>query len=198
MTTRTQSNFELLVLPHREMLYGHALSLTRNADEAEDLVQETTLRALRGFESLRSEGPLEGVAFNHFAELIYQQLPRQTPRPGAGIAGRTGKSRSVCTDRAIPGAWGRFPNGIRSGEPRRRQPARRLPCGVGTVRYTRAVVSGNLGNDGTAYWHGAFAPVAGKKPHSTRFVRMATGSTRFKQNDRCPGGNDACRASPFV
>ena len=58
MKTRTQSNFERLVLPHRDMLYGHALSLTRNADEAEDLVQETHLRALRGFERLRSEGPL--------------------------------------------------------------------------------------------------------------------------------------------
>ncbi|MBC8143061.1 MAG: sigma-70 family RNA polymerase sigma factor [Armatimonadetes bacterium] len=59
MKTRTQSNFERLVLPHRDMLYGQALSLTRNADEAEDLVQETTLRALRGFETLRSEGPLK-------------------------------------------------------------------------------------------------------------------------------------------
>ena len=59
MKTRTQTNFERLVLPHREMLYAHALSLTRNADEAEDLVQETNLRALRGFENLRSEGPLK-------------------------------------------------------------------------------------------------------------------------------------------
>ena len=58
MKTRTQTNFERLVLPHRDMLYAHAFSLTRNADEAEDLVQETTLRALRGFDSLRSEGPL--------------------------------------------------------------------------------------------------------------------------------------------
>ncbi len=58
MTKRTQHNFERLVLPHRDMLYGHALSLTRNAEEAEDLVQETNLRALRGFDSLRSEGPL--------------------------------------------------------------------------------------------------------------------------------------------
>ena len=47
-----------MVLPYRDMLYGHALALTRNTDEAEDLVQETTLRALRGFDSLRSDGPL--------------------------------------------------------------------------------------------------------------------------------------------
>ena len=53
-----QRDFEKTVLPHRAALYGHALALTRNADEAEDLVQETTLRALRGFESFRAEGPV--------------------------------------------------------------------------------------------------------------------------------------------
>ena len=51
-------DFERMVLPHRDALYGHALSLTRNPDEAEDLVQETTLRALRGFESFRADGPI--------------------------------------------------------------------------------------------------------------------------------------------
>lgn len=34
------------------------MQLTRNADEAEDLVQETTLRALRGFETFRADGPM--------------------------------------------------------------------------------------------------------------------------------------------
>lgn len=50
--------FEKMVLPHRDALYGHALALTRNADEAEDLVQETTLRALRGFATFRADGPI--------------------------------------------------------------------------------------------------------------------------------------------
>jgi len=54
----SQLDFEQMVLPHRDALYGHALALTRNADEAEDLVQETTLRALRGFESFRADGPI--------------------------------------------------------------------------------------------------------------------------------------------
>lgn len=51
-------DFERMVLPHRDALYGHALSLTHNPDEAEDLVQETTLRALRGFGSFRADGPI--------------------------------------------------------------------------------------------------------------------------------------------
>jgi RNA polymerase sigma-70 factor (ECF subfamily) len=54
----SRQDFEQVVLPHRPALYGHALALTRNADEAEDLVQETTLRALRGFESFRADGPV--------------------------------------------------------------------------------------------------------------------------------------------
>lgn len=55
---RQQRQFERLVLPHRDAMYGHALLLTRNPDDAEDLVQETTLRALRGFGSFRAEGPV--------------------------------------------------------------------------------------------------------------------------------------------
>jgi RNA polymerase sigma-70 factor (ECF subfamily) len=54
----SRQDFEEMVLPHRDALYGHALALTHNADEAEDLVQETTLRALRGFESFRADGPV--------------------------------------------------------------------------------------------------------------------------------------------
>lgn len=54
----SEQDFERMVLPHRDALLGHALALTHNADEAEDLVQETTLRALRGFSSFRADGPI--------------------------------------------------------------------------------------------------------------------------------------------
>ena len=54
----SQTEFERTALPHRDALYGQALALTRNSDEAEDLVQETILRALRNFESFRAEGPV--------------------------------------------------------------------------------------------------------------------------------------------
>jgi RNA polymerase sigma-70 factor (ECF subfamily) len=54
----SERDFERMVLPHRDALYGHALALTHNADEAEDLVQETTLRALRGFDTFRADGPV--------------------------------------------------------------------------------------------------------------------------------------------
>ena len=45
------SAFEELALPLLPSLYNVAFWLSRNGDDAEDLVQETFLKALRGFES---------------------------------------------------------------------------------------------------------------------------------------------------
>src|SRR5258708_37263444 len=45
------SAFEDLALPLLPSLYNVAFWLSRNATDAEDLVQETSLKALRGFDS---------------------------------------------------------------------------------------------------------------------------------------------------
>jgi RNA polymerase sigma-70 factor, ECF subfamily len=45
------ADFEQLALPLLSSLYNHAMWLTRNHAEAEDLVQETFSKALRGFDS---------------------------------------------------------------------------------------------------------------------------------------------------
>jgi RNA polymerase sigma-70 factor (ECF subfamily) len=50
-----QLRFERLVLPHLDAAYNLARWLTRNDDDARDVVQEAMLRALRYFGSMRGE-----------------------------------------------------------------------------------------------------------------------------------------------
>ncbi len=67
MDTRTQNKkvagdaaesggFETLILPHIDSLYGPAYRLTHSASDAEDLVQDTMLRAYTRFGSFRADG----------------------------------------------------------------------------------------------------------------------------------------------
>src|ERR1700679_1629473 len=53
-TSTQTSEFEELALPLLPSLYNVALWLSRNATDAEDLVQETMLKALRGFSSFET------------------------------------------------------------------------------------------------------------------------------------------------
>jgi RNA polymerase sigma-70 factor (ECF subfamily) len=53
MSAGTASEFEQTFLPHLDAAYNLARLLMRNASDAEDLVQEAYLRALRGFEGFR-------------------------------------------------------------------------------------------------------------------------------------------------
>lgn len=50
-----QARFERLVLPHLDAAYNLARWLTRNDQDAQDVVQEAMLRALRYFGSMRGE-----------------------------------------------------------------------------------------------------------------------------------------------
>ena len=48
-TVADQARFADLAMPYMDQLYSAALRMTRNPSDAEDLVQETYLRAFRGF-----------------------------------------------------------------------------------------------------------------------------------------------------
>src|SRR5262245_11811188 len=47
------AEFAELAMPHMSALYAAAMRMTRNPSDAEDLVQETYLRAYRGFAGFR-------------------------------------------------------------------------------------------------------------------------------------------------
>ena len=56
-------DFKQAALEHIDALYGFAIMLTRNPTEAQDLVQETYLRAVRAFGSLAADSNLKSWLF---------------------------------------------------------------------------------------------------------------------------------------
>ena len=72
--------FERDVLPVLPSLYGAALRMTRNPADAEDLLQETTLRAYRGFASFQEGTNLKAwlyrILTNSFIN-IYRKRQRE-------------------------------------------------------------------------------------------------------------------------
>src|SRR5262245_61756673 len=61
--------FEELTLPHLRSLYWFALRLAGNPAAAEDLVQETYLKALQAFESLRDKDRVRPWLFQILSRL---------------------------------------------------------------------------------------------------------------------------------
>jgi RNA polymerase sigma-70 factor (ECF subfamily) len=80
----SRCRFEELTLPHLAALYRFALKLTGDAAAAEDLVQETYLRALRGFASLRNHGAARSWLFQILSRLVadrHRGAGREVPLP---------------------------------------------------------------------------------------------------------------------
>lgn len=62
--------FEELTLPHLKGLYGLAVRLTGDGSGAEDLVQETYLKALQAFPTLRDHGRVRPWLFQILSRLV--------------------------------------------------------------------------------------------------------------------------------
>ena len=61
-------------------LYGYAMTITRNPTDAEDLVQETYLRAIPRMRSLRPESNLKSWLFTILRNIHLNQLRKQRLR----------------------------------------------------------------------------------------------------------------------
>src|SRR5271156_2351200 len=74
--------FEQVALPHLDAVYSAALRLTRNRDDANDLVQETILRSFRFFHQFAKgtncRAWLLTILYNNFRDL-YRQNGREHP-----------------------------------------------------------------------------------------------------------------------
>ncbi|HTW22465.1 MAG TPA: sigma-70 family RNA polymerase sigma factor [Candidatus Baltobacteraceae bacterium] len=66
---------------HLDGLYSYALVLSRNDAEAEDLVQETCLRALRAMGKLRPDSNAKGWLFTILRNVWLNQLRRRRTAP---------------------------------------------------------------------------------------------------------------------
>jgi|TARA_A100001037_G_scaffold184095_1_gene164945 RNA polymerase sigma-70 factor (ECF subfamily) len=58
-----QAEFETMAMPFMDQLYSHALRLTKNSSDAEDLVQETYLKGYRAFSSFKEGTNLRAWLF---------------------------------------------------------------------------------------------------------------------------------------
>jgi RNA polymerase sigma-70 factor (ECF subfamily) len=68
-------------LEYLDGLYGYAMTLTRNTAEAEDLVQETYLRAMRAFERLRPESNVKSWLFTILRNIYLNQIRHRRSGP---------------------------------------------------------------------------------------------------------------------
>jgi RNA polymerase sigma-70 factor, ECF subfamily len=62
-------------------LYGYAMVLSHNGSDAEDLVQETCLRALRGMGQLRPDGNVKSWLFTILRNVWLNQVRQRRTRP---------------------------------------------------------------------------------------------------------------------
>ncbi len=86
--------FEGIIRPYLDDLYRMAFHLTGNRDDAEDLVQETCVRAFQGFHRLKAEEAIKAWLFRILARAFYDRLRQKSPgvpleeeggRPGGGV-----------------------------------------------------------------------------------------------------------------
>lgn len=81
MPASGQTEFEALLSPILGSLFGTALRLTRNRDDAEDLVQETAVRAFRAFGSFQRGTNFRAWLFRILTNLFYERYRKQQREP---------------------------------------------------------------------------------------------------------------------
>ncbi|MEW5876203.1 MAG: sigma-70 family RNA polymerase sigma factor [Candidatus Zixiibacteriota bacterium] len=76
-----RSQFEKLISPLLDSLYRTALRMTRNPEDAEDLVQETCLKAYRYFDRFEDGSNLRAWLFKILTNLFINRYRKQGKEP---------------------------------------------------------------------------------------------------------------------
>jgi RNA polymerase sigma-70 factor, ECF subfamily len=76
-----QARFAELTMPYMSALYAAAMRMTRNPTDAEDLVQETYLRAFRGFEGFREGTNLKAWLYKILTNTFINTYRAKKRRP---------------------------------------------------------------------------------------------------------------------
>ena len=76
-----QKEFEALLRPILQTVYGTALHYTRNRDDASDLVQEATLQAFRAFNSFQSGTNFRAWLLRILTNLFLNKYRKQQREP---------------------------------------------------------------------------------------------------------------------
>src|ERR1700730_17404972 len=95
-TDRTRREFEHLSLEHLDALYSAGLRLTKNERDAEDLVQDTFLRAFRFFDKFERGTNMKAWLFkiltNTFINKYRRRVKERTVVEGTAREGATSGS----------------------------------------------------------------------------------------------------------
>ena len=81
LTLSRSEQFEKTILPHEPSLYGPAMALTRSSAEAEDLVQETLVRAFDRFDTYRADGSPRAWLHTIMRNLFYNAYRKKSREP---------------------------------------------------------------------------------------------------------------------
>ncbi len=78
---KRQAEFERQMLPHLDALYRTALGMTRNANDAEDLVQETFVRAFQFMDQFQGGTNARAWLFRILTNLFINTYRKKTREP---------------------------------------------------------------------------------------------------------------------
>src|ERR1700676_2660391 len=109
MDSELSARFEREVVPLHAPLYRQVLRMSRNHADAEDLLQETMMRAYTGFESFRPGSNLKAWMFRILTNTYINSYRRQRRQP-------VQCSTDQVTEQGLAAAYARFTPGQRSAE----------------------------------------------------------------------------------